>query len=173
MEDKDLRQIPLAALLIVTAVILPQFFHWLGLGSTFLPMFLPVIFAGMLMTWKFAVIVAVTGPLLSWLLTGMPPVYPPVLPVMLVELVIMSLIISLLRVHGHMHYWIAYIPAIIIDRLILYLLVSLIAPQFGWNDPLFSIALVSTGLPGIIMQIIVLPLFMETVRKKFPQWYRI
>lgn len=171
MEDSDLRQIPLAALLTVMGVILPQFFHWLGLGATFLPIFLPVIFAGMLLTWKFAVVVALTAPTISWLLTGMPPVYPPVLPVLLVETTLIALTISIIRVHLKQHYWIAYSIAIIMNRLILFLIVSLIAPMFGWNHPLFSIALVSSGIPGIILQIIVLPLFMKTIEHKFPQWY--
>ena len=170
MTNNELRQIPLTALFAATAVILPQFFHLVGLGPTFLPMFLPIMLGSFLLTWKFALVLAILPPLVSFAITGMPPLVPPILPVMLVELIIISLIISIFSIHLKKTYWLALPVAIISDRLILFLIVSWIAPMLGYNHPVFTIALVGSGIPGIIMQIIVIPLALKLIQQKYPQW---
>jgi len=170
LDSNDLRQIPLAALFAAMGVILPQFFHLVGLGAMFLPMFLPVILGAMILTRRFAFSVAIISPLVSWILTGMPPLAPPVLPVMLIELIVISLLISTIRVHLHKSVWTALIAGIVVDRILLFIIVTLIAPVFGFRHPLFSIALVISGIPGIILQIIVIPLAMRFIQQKFPQY---
>ncbi len=170
LSQDDLRQIPLAALFAAMGVILPQFFHLVGLGAMFLPMFLPVIVGSMLLSRRFAFSVAVISPLVSWLLTGMPPLAPPVLPVILIELTVISQLISTIRVHLHKPIWLALISGIVVDRLLLFMIVSLIAPLFGFTHPLFSIALVISGIPGIILQLIVVPLTMRFIQQKFPAY---
>jgi hypothetical protein len=170
INEEDLKQIPLAALFAALGVILPQFFHLVGLGAMFLPMFLPVMLGSMLLKRRFAFTVAVISPLASWLLTGMPPLAPPVLPVILLELSIISLTISTLRVHQQKPVMVALISAILIDRLLLFIIVIIIAPIFGFANPLFSIALVMSGFPGIILQLITIPLAMRFIQQKFPQY---
>lgn len=66
--------------------------------------------------------------------------------------------------------WLALLLAIAADRLLLYIIVSLIAPLLGFNHPLFSLALVSAGIPGIILQMTILPLTLRLIYQKFPQW---
>ena len=170
LDEKDLRQIPLAALFAAMSVILPQFFHLLGLGAMFLPMFLTVMLGSMLLSRRFAFSVAIISPLVSWMLTGMPPLAPPVLPVMLIELIAISLLISTIRVHLHKPVWLALLIGIVVDRLLLFAIVTIIAPLFGFTHPLFSIALVMSGIPGIILQIITIPLAMRFIQQKFPQY---
>ena len=169
MDPNELRQIPLTALFAAVAVILPQFFHLIGLGSAFLPMFLPIMLGCFFLTWKFAVVLAILPPIVSFAITGMPPLVPPILPIMLVELVIISLIISTVYVSLRKNMWFALITAIIVDRLILLLIVGWLAPMFGYEHPIFTIAMVASGIPGIIMQIIVIPLALKLILKKYPQ----
>src|SRR4030042_253892 len=166
MAEKSLRQIPLTSLFVALAIIFPMFFHMFGLGSTFLPMFLPVIVGSMLLTWRFALMLGIISPVSSWLLTGMPPIVPPILPVMVVELTIISIIVSLLKVHLKQSVWIALIAAIVADRVVLYILVSVIAPIFGIDSPLFTTAIVLSGLPGIALQLITIPLLMKLIKEK-------
>jgi len=65
----------LTALLIAVGVLLPMVFHILSFGGPmFLPMHIPVLVAGFLLPWQFAALVGITTPLLSFFLTGMPPV---------------------------------------------------------------------------------------------------
>lgn len=167
MEQHELRQIPLTAFLAVAGILLPQFFHLFGLGAVFLPMFLPVMLGGLLLTLRFALLLAVITPLTSWLFTGMPPLVPPVLPLIIAELLVANSILSVLHVHFKWNIWLTIFLAILTDRLLLLLTVSLIAPLFGWQHPLFSLALVSSGIPGIILQIIVLPLTVKVIRERW------
>ncbi len=163
----ELRQIPLTAFLAVAGILFPQIFHLFGLGAVFLPMFLPVMLGGLLLSWRFALTLAVITPAASWLFTGMPPLIPPVLPVIIAELVLISLILSVMYVRFKLNFWLTLITAIVADRLLLFVLVSLIAPQFGWTHPLFSTALVVSGLPGIFLQITVLPLTMRLIKNRW------
>lgn len=173
MQESELKQIPLSALFIASGIVLPPVFHLAGLGATFLPMFLPVLLGGMVLTWRFALLTAVLTPLASWLLTGMPPVVPPVLPVMLVELSVAALLCSVIRVHLRKSVWLALVTAILADRLVLFLIVKVMAPLLGWNHPLFSISIVISGLPGIVLQLIIIPWVMKMIKSKFPQWYHL
>jgi hypothetical protein len=169
VKEQEIRQIPLTALFAAVGIILPQFFHLLGLGSTFLPMFLPVMMGSMLLTWRFALALAVICPVVSWALTGMPPVAPPILPIVLAELIVISQIVSLLHVQLKKSYWAALITAIIADRLLLFVIAGWLAPVFGLDHPVFSIALVSAGIPGVILQLITIPLTMALLKKYYPQ----
>ncbi len=170
MDDHELRQIPLTAFFIAAAVILPQFFHFFGLGATFLPMFLPVFAGAMLLRWKYALVLGIISPLVSWLLTGMPPIIPPVLPVLLVELSSSALLISLLRFRWKRQTLLSLIVAILWDRLLLFFLVYLIAPLFGLTHPLFSAVLIISGLPGIILMFLFIPWFVPAFEKRYPEY---
>ncbi len=167
MKQQDIRQIPLTAFLAVAGVLLPQFFHLFGLGPVFLPMFLPVMLGGLLLTLRFALLLAVITPAISWAFTGMPPVVPPVLPMVMVELLVINAILSILYVRLKWNVWLSLVLAILVDRLLLLLMVWIIAPLFGWQHPLFSLALVTSGLPGVILQLIVLPLTIGFVRERW------
>jgi hypothetical protein len=170
MANNEIRQIPITAIFAATAVVLPQFFHLLGLGATFLPMFLPIMLGSFLLTWKFALVLAILPPVVSFVITGMPPMVPPILPIMLTELIAIAMIISFITVHFKKPFWLALSLAIIIDRLLLFLIVNWIAPLLGYNHPIFRLALVGSGIPGIIMQIIVIPLALKLIYRKYPQW---
>ncbi len=171
MEQQELRQIPLTAFLAVAGILLPQVFHLFGLGAVFLPMFLPVMLGGLLLTWRFALVLAVITPLVSWLFTGMPPLVPPVLPVLMAELLTVNAVLSVLHVHLKRHLWVALLTAIVADRLLLLFLVKWLAPLLGWHHPLFSIALVTSGLPGIALQLLVLPLALRLVKERWPLFW--
>ena len=170
MEERNLRQIPFAALLTAAGILLPQFFHLLGLGAAFLPMFLPVMLGAMFLSWPFALLTAILSPGISWLLTGMPPIVPPILPILALELILAAVIISILRQQTSFSALITLLIAIIIDRVFLLTVVYLVSPLFSIDHPLFSIALVAGGLPGIILQIFVIPASVRLIEQKYPQW---
>lgn len=170
MEERNIRQIPLAALLTVAGILLPQFFHLLGLGAAFLPMFLPVMLGAMFLSWPFALLTAILSPLISWLLTGMPPVVPPILPILTMELMLVAVIISNLRQRTYISAFITLITAVVLDRVFLLTVVYLVFPLFAIDHPLFSAALVVAGVPGIILQILVIPASVRLIEQKYPQW---
>ena len=167
MKQQELKQIPLTAFLAVAGVLLPQFFHLFGLGPVFLPMFLPVMLGGLLLSLRFALLLAVITPAISWAFTGMPPLVPPVLPIMVIELLVVNTLLSLLHVRFKWNVWICLVLAILADRLLLLLMIWFIAPLFGWHHPLFSLALVTSGLPGVILQLIILPLTIRIIQERW------
>lgn len=168
MDRTELRQIPLTALFAALGVVLPPIFHVFGLGSTFLPMFLPVMLGSMLLSWKFALVLASFAPMTSWLLTGMPPLVPPILPLMVAELILLAIICSVLHMHLHRSVWFTLLIAIIMDRLLLFIMVTFVAGWMNLDPAVFSIALVVSGLPGIVLQLLVIPQALKLIKQKFP-----
>ena len=171
MEERELRQIPLAALFAALGIILPQFFHLLGLGSTFLPMFLPLMLVSMFLTWQYVIMIGLACPGISWLLTSMPPIVPPILPIMTIELIGTGLVISLLRYYTNLSVVVILVLAILTDRLILLGMIFFIAPILGINHPLFTIGFLAAGTPGIILQLLVIPYVVHLIEKKYPHWH--
>ena len=170
MDEKELRQIPLAALVAALGIILPQFFHLLGLGSGFLPMFLPLMLGSMFLSWQYVIMVGFACPGISWLLTSMPPIAPPILPILIIELIGAGLVISMLRQYTNLSVVMILVLAIISDRLILLGVIYMITPLLGIDHPLFTIGLLAAGIPGIILQLIVIPYVVRLIEKKYPHW---
>ena len=81
------RNLTYAALLIALGLLMPQVFHMIGgqqAGGLFLPMHIPVLMAGLLLGPAYGAAVGVVTPLLSFLISGMPPLAK--LPFMVIEL---------------------------------------------------------------------------------------
>jgi hypothetical protein len=166
--EEEIRRLPLAAVFTALGVLLPQLFHVLGLGATFLPMFLPVLAAGLLLPLRLALVTAALTPLLSWLLTGMPPLAPPVLPLLLVELPVTAGIICFLRRGLRWSVLAAAAAAMLIDRLLLLILLESVTLLAGVQHPLLGPAMVAAGLPGVVLQLVVLPPTMKIIEARFP-----
>lgn len=163
------RFIPLASLFATLGVIFPIFFHLVGLGSAFLPMFIPVIMGATLLPPSIAVAVAIITPLVSFFLTGMPPIYPPMLIIIILELIVISLICSVFYGKKKLPIiWILLI-AMIIDRLLLFGMIQLITKQLGFSEQLFSFGVIFYDIPGILLILIIIPLSLKFLRSKYPQ----
>ena len=70
------KKIAYAGLFIAMGILLPQLFHLSGLpqsGSIFLPMHIPVLFAGFILGPLYGALIGVLLPIISAILTGMPP----------------------------------------------------------------------------------------------------
>lgn len=166
LKPEDFRAIPVTALFIAAGVIFPQFFHLIGLGPMFLPMFLPVAVGAGILPLKYALTLGLITPLTSFLLSGMPPIMPPVLPVLMTELAVISLILSIGVYRLQMNVWLILILAVLADRLVLFAFVTLLAPLFGWDFPLFKIALLISGIPGIVLLFAVVPVSVLRLQKR-------
>ncbi len=73
-------------------ILIPILFHAAGLGSMFLPMFWPVAAGGFFISIPYALLTGLLTPLLSFLMTGMPPV--PTLYKMMMELSALGFAVS-------------------------------------------------------------------------------
>ena len=75
MKQSHTKNLVLTAFCIALCIVLPMAFHAIGAGATFLPMHIPVLLCGLLCGWPFGAACGLIGPLLSSLLTGMPPAF--------------------------------------------------------------------------------------------------
>lgn len=150
-----------AGILVALGVLLPVIFHVTGVGGTvFLPMHIPVLFAGVILGPGLAALVGILCPVISHLLTGMPPVSPmPIMPLMVVELAVYGATMGYLIHRLRSNIWVSLLGAMILGRIALGLAVAAIAPLF--NVPLQPLAYVqgavASGLPGIVIQLLLIP----------------
>lgn len=161
------------AMFIALGVLLPQAFHLAGGGGpVFLPMHIPVLLAGFLAGPITGLYVGILTPILSHLVTGMPPVAPiPMLPIMIFELSTYGLIAGILYNKLRLNVFISLIGAMLAGRAAYGLTVYFIITLFSIKMPLGPIAAVvvavKTGIIGIILQIIVVPILVKLLEGEF------
>lgn len=81
------KKLTYGALIVACAIVLPQLFHLSGIpntGAVFLPMHIPVLLGGFILGPAFGAVIGALSPLISSLLTAMPPLAR--LPFMVIEL---------------------------------------------------------------------------------------
>lgn len=156
-------------------VVLPIAFHAIpNAGSMILPMHIPVLLCGLVCGWPYGLVCGMMGPFLSSF-TGMPPMS--VLPGMMVECGVYGLVCGL-----GMRYvrtgkatadlYISMVTAMVLGRMVAGFAKALIfapgTPAFAW----VTTSLV-TGIPGIIIQLVVMPLLVAalTRAKLLPRRY--
>ena len=153
-------------------LLLPIGFHALGWGGrVFLPMHLPVVVAGFLVSPATAVTLGVVVPFLSSVLTGMPPLAPPIAPLMALELAAKAGAASLLYRSLRAPMWLALPVAIVADWAVLALTAWLAAGVFAIKAGAIQYvgAAVATSLPGTILQVIAVPLTVLAIERRVPR----
>jgi hypothetical protein len=151
------QQITLTSLFIAMCVIVPFLFHLVGLGMMFLPMFLPILLAGFLIEFPFALLVGLLGPFTSSLATGMPPFFPTALSMTAEGMVAVGVASYLFHTKKFL-LWLALPVAIIGERITRVIMILLIFPIFGLPAKEWSIVEITTTLPGIALQFTLIPL---------------
>jgi uncharacterized membrane protein len=155
-----IKRMTISALCSALCVVLPVAFHVIpNAGSILLPMHIPVLLCGMICGWQYGLLCGVLGPILSSVLTSMPPAA--ILPAMIVELGIYGCVSGLVmeRLHTGKLYgdlYIALCVAMVAGRVVSGVAKALIfAP--GTTIAAWATASFVTALPGILVQLIVLP----------------
>ncbi|HOQ28009.1 MAG TPA: ECF transporter S component [Armatimonadota bacterium] len=163
-ESEPGREKVLAALMGALAVALPQAFHLVGLGSLFLPMHLPVALAGFVVRPGLAASVGVLAPVLSTLITGMPPV--PLVPVMAAELATLGAVASLLARKLRLPVWVALPGAIAARMAVTALLITVAGRWLGLPPKMTAAGWIAGGAPGILLQLVAVPLALRLLRER-------
>ena len=150
------------AVFVAFGIILPIAFHFVGaMGSVFLPMHIPVMIAGLFLGPVAGLTVGVIAPLMSSVLTGMPPLMP-VLPIMAVELAVYGATGGYLYRKRRLPLVIALAAAMIAGRIAALIEVYLLANLLQLTlKPMVYMAGMAAGLPGIAIQLAVVPLLVK------------
>ncbi len=170
------KKIVICASCIALCVVLPMAFHTIpNAGQVILPMHIPVLLCGLMCPWPYGFACGLLGPLLSSLITGMPPAA--MLPSMMVECAVYGAVSGIMmRFVRTKSSWadlyISMVTAMLAGRVVAGLAKALIftpgTPPFAW----VTTSLI-TGIPGIVIQLVLLPILITalTRAKLLPKRY--
>ncbi len=163
------KRLILAGLCIALGIVLPVAFHSVAnAGSIFLPMHIPVLLCGLICGWPYGLACGVLAPLLSSLITGMPPMA--FLPSMLCELAVYGFVSGLLMRYvktGKLlaDLYISLVGAMLLGRLVLGLLNAVIFRAGEYSIAVWTTSAFVTALPGILLQIAIIPVLVFALKK--------
>lgn len=164
-ERNNIKKLVISGLLLAIGIIIPMIFHTMGIaGTIFLPMHIPVLIGGFLLPPYLALLLGMLTPILNSLITGMPPLFPMAV-IMIFELGIYGLIASVLYRKLRLPSVFALIVSMIAGRIMSGVVVFVLAAFFAIEmDPMiFIIGGVTTGLPGIIIQLVLIPTLIYSI----------
>ena len=173
MQGKDLKKLVLAALFLALALVLPFLTGQIPeVGSMLCPMHIPALLCGFFCGWPWGVAVGFIAPVLRSVLFGMPPMFP------------VGICMSFeLAAYGAVSGWLyaklpkkkisiygALLSAMVIGRLVWgaarFVCTGLDVSAFGISA--FWAGAVATAIPGIIVQIVLIPLLVMALEKHNP-----
>ena len=160
MNLSSIKRLTLTALCIALCVVVPMAFHVIpNAGAVMLPMHIPVLLCGLVCGWQYGLICGVLGPLVSSVMTGMPPAA--MLPGMMVECGMYGCVGGLLmeRIRTGSLYADLYIclPAAMLAGRVISGVVKALILTPGLSFTAWATASFVTALPGISIQLILLP----------------
>jgi len=148
--------------------------HAFGMyGNVFLPMHLPVFLMGLLCGPMYGALGGIMIPVLSSLMTGMPPVFP-MLPMMTGELFTYGLMSGLLYNRIKMPLYPSLLISMLCGRLVYGLILQ--ALLLMGNAALRSLSVTGAfleGIPGIVTQLILIPAIVYALKKHFNYGYEV
>lgn len=149
---------------VALSVGVPYAVHLIGgpiAGRIFLPMHFFVLCAGLLLGWRSGLIAGLLSPIISFALTGMPPAN--VLLPLTLEITAYGLVSGLLRRRFHRNIWLSLVGALLAGRIVVMIAVSMmgVSPPFS-----YLASTLIAGLPGIAIQIALLPLVVKLFTRR-------
>ncbi len=171
MQKKSVARLVVAAMCLALCLVLPFLTGQIReIGSMLCPMHLPVLLCGFLCGWPWGLAVGAVAPLLRSALFGMPPLFP-IAVSMAAELAVYGLVTGLLsaRLPKKLGWtYVSLIAAMLLGRvawgLVRLLLAGLSGGAFTWA--MFLSGALTTALPGIIVQLILVPVIVTAVQKR-------
>lgn len=162
------RNTVLSGLFIAFGVILPMFFHQLNMGGPgFLPMHIPVLIGAFLLGPFSGLLIGFVTPLLSSILTGMPPAFP-MLPIMFFELGVYGLVAGYLYKNLKLNIYISLIISMIVGRIVAGVVVFFLGEFFNFQGPgpvAYVSGAVITGVIGIVIQLVAVPVIVKLIER--------
>jgi thiamine transporter ThiT len=168
MSMNPVKKLVFTAACAALCLVLPMAFHAIpNAGQVILPMHIPVLLCGLICGWPYGGVCGIIGPLLSSVITGMPPAA--MLPSMMVECAVYGFTSGLLMKYVRTgkavtDLYICLISAMAVGRIAAgfakaWIFTPGVSP-FAW----VTTSLV-TGIPGIVLQLAVLPLVVAALTR--------
>lgn len=169
-KKKNIRKIVLSAMFLALSFVLPFFTGQIPeIGSMLCPMHIPVIICGFVCGSPWGLVVGFVAPLFRSLILGMPPLFPTALA-MAFELAAYGFMSGFLFKKFPKTNLLVYIDLIIsmiVGRIVwgvvTFILMGLDIEKFGFS--VFITSAVINAIPGIILQLILIPVLVIIINK--------
>ena len=168
----QINTMPLAAMFLGIGFVLQMFTSQIKeVGDTLLPMHIPVMLCGLICGRKYGLFVGLILPLLRGFIFGMPPLYPNAVW-MAIELATYGFVIGFIYFRiSHKNpssVYISLIAAMILGRIAWGISKAVL---MGLNGKVFTVSMFIAGgfidaVPGIILQLVLIPLVMAMLNKR-------
>ena len=159
----------ITAACVALCVVLPMAFHAIpNAGSIYCPMHIPVLLCGLICGAPFGLLCGILGPLASALITQMPPMA--YLPPMLVELAVYGLVAGVMMrfvktKHLYADLYSSLVVAMVAGRIVAGVAKALIFAPGKITLAAWAGAYFVTALPGIIIQLALIPSIVVALEK--------
>lgn len=170
---KNLFYLVLAAMFLALAMVLPFLTGQIPqIGSMLCPMHIPVLLCGFFCGPWYGGLVGLVAPLLRFVLFGMPPIFPTGVA-MCFELAVYGLVSGLLYRRlpkKPVNVYVSLLTAMLAGRVmwgvVQVIIWGLGKSEFGWAA--FISGAFTTAIPGIILQIVIIPVLVIAVKRAIP-----
>lgn len=165
MKNKSVQKLTATALCVALGLLLPQLFHALGAGTVFLPMHIPVLLCGFICGAPYGALCGLITPLLSSMITGMPPLFP-IAAAMMLELCAYGALTGFFygkKLNVYLSLALAMLGGRVVSGFANALFMGMAGKAYGLQA--FLSASFVTALPGIVLQIAVVPLLVLALSK--------
>lgn len=165
------RKLTLSAMFMAIGILLPLLTGQIQrIGNMLLPMHIPVLLCGLICGWQYGAVVGFILPLMRSVMFGMPPLYP-VAVAMAFELAAYGFVTGFVYSRVHRKNigttYLSLITGMISGRVIWgiaeVILLGIGGKSFTWK--MFISGAVLNAVPGIVIQLIIIPAIMAAVRK--------
>ncbi len=171
MLNTRVKKLVLASLFLALCMILPFFTMQIPeIGSMLLPMHLPVLLCGFLVGWPYALAIGFIAPVMRSLFLTMPPMFPTAIG-MAFEMATYGLVCGVLyskAKHTMANIYAILIAAMVVGRIVWgcaqFAMLGFSATAFPMSAFLSGALL--TAIPGIIVQLILVPILVKALEKQ-------
>ncbi len=170
MKKNSTKNLVLAGLFIALGIVLPFITGQIpSIGNMLLPMHIPVLIAGFVLGPKYGLVIGFIVPLLRYMLIGMPPLFPVGIP-MAFELATYGFVTGLLYEKlpkKKSNVFVSLIVAMIVGRIVWGIASFIVfnARQTAFTIEMFMAGAFLNAIPGIIIQIIIIPPIIIALQK--------
>jgi thiamine transporter ThiT len=168
MKQSNVKKLVFSAACAALCLVLPMAFHAIpNAGQVILPMHIPVLLCGLVCGWPYGGVCGLIGPLLSSLITGMPPAA--MLPSMMVECCVYGFTSGLLVKYVRTGKPVADLYISLVSAMIAGRIVAGFAKAWIFTPGVSPFAWVTTslvaGIPGIVIQLVLMPLVVTALTR--------
>lgn len=175
---KNVKKLAVTAMLFAVGIVLPFMIGQIpAIGKMLLPMHIPVLLCGFIVGWQYGAIIGFLLPIVRGILFGMPPLYPNAVA-MAFEMATYGFVSGFLYSHAKWQctkmLYVSLIAAMLAGRVVWafaeVVLLGIGGNMFTWN--MFVAGAFLNAIPGIIVQLVLIPLIMVALKraKVVPLW---